>query len=99
MLRVDAETGQRALRQNARPSSSEPRRMSSPACPQCTLENTHADGGQYVCADCGFQWPIAADTPTEGVVVVRDSNGNALANGDTVVVVKDLKVKGSSIPR
>ena len=71
---------------------------SAPACPQCTLENTYADGASYVCADCGFEWPTAPEAAEEGGAVVRDSNGNALANGDTVVVIKDLKVKGSSIP-
>lgn len=70
----------------------------APACPQCTLENTYADGGNFVCADCGFEWPVEGAASTDGGVVVRDSNGNALADGDTVVVIKDLKVKGSSIP-
>ncbi|NCT67815.1 MAG: alkylphosphonate utilization protein [Rhodanobacteraceae bacterium] len=69
-----------------------------PACPQCTLENTYPDGDNYVCADCGYEWPIAAEAAGEAAMVVRDSNGNLLANGDTVVVIKDLKVKGSSIP-
>lgn len=68
------------------------------ACPQCTLENTYIDGGNHICADCGFEWPVAAETAGEGARVVRDSNGNVLASGDTVVVIKDLKVKGSSIP-
>jgi len=69
-----------------------------PACPQCTLENTYADGDRFVCADCGFEWsPDAADAPG-AAMVVRDSNGNVLVEGDTVVVIKDLKVKGSSIP-
>ncbi|MDR7098442.1 protein PhnA [Lysobacter niabensis] len=70
----------------------------SPACPQCTLGNTYVDGSKFVCADCGFEWPMATDAAGEGGVAVRDSNGNPLANGDTVVVIKDLKVKGSSIP-
>jgi protein PhnA len=70
----------------------------TPACPQCTLENTYVDGGNFVCADCGFEWPMAADVAVGSGVAVRDSNGNPLANGDTVVVIKDLKVKGSSIP-
>jgi len=70
----------------------------APACPQCTLENTYADGNNFVCADCGFEWPTAGEAAEEGGTVVRDSNGNVLANGDTVVVIKDLKVKGSSIP-
>lgn len=67
-------------------------------CPQCTLENTWVDGDRHVCADCGFEWPLAADEAPADAVVVRDSNGNVLADGDTVVVIKDLKVKGASIP-
>ncbi|MBD9368466.1 zinc ribbon domain-containing protein YjdM [Xanthomonas sp. XNM01] len=68
-----------------------------PACPQCTLENTYADGAVWICPDCGHEWS-AGDGEAEGGVEVRDSNGNLLAAGDTVVVIKDLKVKGSSIP-
>ncbi len=67
-----------------------------PACPQCTLENTYADGALLICADCGFEWN--AEAPAQAALVVRDSNGNVLVQGDTVVVIKDLKVKGSSIP-
>ena len=70
-----------------------------PACPQCTLENTYADGALMVCADCGFEWAVGdADADASEAVVVRDSNGNVLVAGDTVTVIKDLKVKGSSIP-
>jgi protein PhnA len=68
------------------------------SCPQCTLTNTYEDGAHHVCADCGYEWPIAADAGTEAAQTVRDSNGNPLIEGDTVVVIKDLKVKGSSIP-
>lgn len=71
---------------------------SAPACPQCTLANTYIDGANFVCADCGFEWPVEGVAATEAGVVVRDSNGNVLVAGDTVVVIKDLKVKGSSIP-
>lgn len=72
--------------------------MSNPACPQCTLENTYVDGALWICADCGFEWS-GDDAATGGeAVVVRDSNGNVLVAGDTVTVIKDLKVKGSSIP-
>lgn len=67
-----------------------------PACPQCTLENTYADGALFVCADCGHEW--TAGEPAAAGAVVRDCNGNVLATGDTVTVIKDLKVKGSSIP-
>ena len=71
----------------------------SPACPQCTLENTYPDGENYVCADCGFEWPMAAAAADEddAEAVVKDSNGTVLADGDAVVLIKDLKVKGSSI--
>lgn len=69
----------------------------TPACPQCTLENTYPDGANYVCADCGFEWPqTAAATEEEGERIVKDANGNVLQSGDSVVVIKDLKVKGSS---
>ena len=72
--------------------------MPMPACPQCSLENTYADGALFVCADCGHEWAQGeADTAAAGAVV-RDCNGNVLAEGDTVTVIKDLKVKGSSIP-
>ena len=70
---------------------------STPACPQCTLQNTYADGALMICADCGFEW-AAGDAADGPAVVVRDSNGNVLNAGDTVTVIKDLKVKGSSIP-
>lgn len=70
----------------------------SPACPQCTLENTYPDGDNYVCADCGFEWPQAESTSDdEADAVVKDANGNVLQNGDSVALIKDLKVKGSSI--
>ena len=63
------------------------------------MENTYPDGDNYVCADCGHEWPIAATAQVADVgPVVRDVNGNVLHSGDTVVVIKDLKVKGSSIP-
>jgi len=67
-----------------------------PACPQCTLENTYTDGTLFICPDCGHEW--ASGDADASSVVVRDSNGNILVGGDTVTVIKDLKVKGSSIP-
>jgi len=68
-----------------------------PACPQCGMHNTYPDGDSLVCADCGHEWAIAPGARDAGVVV-KDANGNLLAEGDSVVVIKDLKVKGSSIP-
>ncbi len=67
-----------------------------PACPHCAGENTYPDGSTLVCPDCAHEWDPASVAPA--AVEVRDCNGNRLADGDTVVVIKDLKVKGSSIP-
>ena len=69
------------------------------ACSKCSLENTYPDGSSYVCADCGFEWPIAgnAEHEEDSEKAVKDANGNVLADGDAVVLIKDLKVKGSSI--
>jgi len=69
------------------------------ACPQCTLENTFQDGDNYVCADCGYEWPVAAaaNSDDDADMVIKDANGTVLKDGDAVVLIKDLKVKGSSI--
>ena len=62
------------------------------------MENTYQDGDQNICPDCGHEWSTAPENeeiqPTDAVV--RDSNGNPLADGDSVILIKDLKVKGSS---
>ena len=70
-----------------------------PACPQCTMENTYPDGENYICADCGYEWPMVetAGADEDAEAVIKDANGNVLADGDSVVLIKDLKVKGSSI--
>lgn len=66
-------------------------------CPQCSLDDVFAQGVNYVCATCGYEWPIGeAEADAGGDAQVRDANGNVLADGDTVVLIKDLKVKGSS---
>lgn len=70
-----------------------------PPCPVCSLENTYPDGDRLVCADCGHEWRVG-DTVVvdeEAGATVLDANGNALQDGDAVVLIKDLKVKGSSI--
>lgn len=72
--------------------------MSSlPACPKCNSEFTYEDGaGLYVCPECAHEWPVqAADAAEEGAKVYRDAVGNVLQDGDTVTVIKDLKLKGS----
>jgi protein PhnA len=70
-----------------------------PACPQCSMENTYPDGDNYVCADCSHDWAMveAAHVDDNARAVVKDANGNVLVDGDSVVLIKDLKVKGSSI--
>jgi len=67
-----------------------------PNCLKCNSEYTYEDGMLFICPECGHEWskeklPESADS--EGVV--RDSNGNSLQNGDSVTVIKGLKVKGS----
>lgn len=64
------------------------------------MENTYPDGEHYICPDCAHEWPIVATDNGEAedeAAVVRDSNNNPLGDGDAVVLIKDLKVKGSSI--
>jgi len=71
--------------------------MSSlPACPQCSCAYTYADRNMYVCPECAHEWPQQAAPETDTAQAVRDSVGNVLSDGDTVTVIKDLKVKGSS---
>ena len=73
--------------------------MSSlPKCPQCSSEFTYEDGDNYVCPECGHEWSksAAAEAAPEGLVV-KDAHGNLLQDGDSVTVIKDLKVKGSSL--
>ena len=67
-----------------------------PKCPECGSEYTYEDGQNYVCPECAHEWSLSAEAAVEEGLVVHDANGNLLADGDTVIVVKDLKVKGSS---
>ncbi len=67
-----------------------------PPCPQCKSEFTYEDGSNYVCPECGHEWPAhAAAAAGEQARVYRDASGNVLQDGDTVTVIKDLKLKGS----
>ena len=69
-----------------------------PKCPQCGSEYTYEDGSMYVCPECAHEW--AKDSSAESsdeARVIRDANGNVLQDGDTITVIKDLKVKGSSL--
>ncbi|WP_353171818.1 zinc ribbon domain-containing protein YjdM [Paracandidimonas soli] len=73
-----------------------------PACPQCAETDTYQDEQLYVCPHCAHEWPVQADggesggAPEESGREVRDSNGNVLVDGDSVILIKDLKLKGSS---
>jgi protein PhnA len=68
-----------------------------PNCGQCNSEYTYDDGNAYVCPECGHEWSKdEAVVQEQNVLSIRDANGNRLQDGDTVSVVKDLKVKGSS---
>lgn len=68
-----------------------------PTCPECGSEYTYEDRGLLVCPECAHEWTADAgsDTNDDGPVY-RDANGNILNDGDTVTVIKDLKIKGSS---
>lgn len=72
--------------------------MSSlPPCPKCNSEYTYEDGDMYICPECAHEWPKnAVAESTDNLRVVRDAYGNVLQDGDTVTVIKDLKIKGSS---
>lgn len=73
--------------------------MSSlPPCPSCSSTLTYEDGALFICPECGHEWsPGEAAAAGEADAIIRDANGNPLADGDTVTVIKDLKVKGSSL--
>ncbi len=68
-----------------------------PSCPKCDSAYTYEDRDQYVCPECAHEWPQqGGGEVSSDEAVIKDSNGNVLADGDTVTVIKDLKVKGSS---
>lgn len=70
-----------------------------PACPKCNSPYAYEDGPSYICPECAHEWSITA-TAVKGedddVKIVRDAHGTELKDGDTVTVIKDLKIKGSS---
>lgn len=70
-------------------------------CPQCNSENIYQDGNLWVCPECAHEWSTHATAKVDTSAdvqdgVIKDANGNILQDGDTVTVIKDLKVKGSS---
>lgn len=70
--------------------------MSLPACPACHANYTWQDGDNLNCPSCGHIWTEGEGDSSNAPLEVRDANGNLLADGDSVTVIKDLKVKGSS---
>lgn len=68
---------------------------SLPPCPKCSSAYVYEDGASYVCPECGHEWPQVE--AAEEAKVVKDAVGNLLQDGDTVTVIKDLKLKGSSL--
>ncbi len=70
-----------------------------PNCPKCNSEYTYEDGSILICPECGYEWTLTSeDESNYDELIVKDSNGNILKDGDSVSIIKDLKVKGSSAP-
>ena len=75
-----------------------PHTATLPHCPLCNSEFTYEDNAQYVCPECSHEWGISVQNETAAhEKVFKDANGNVLHDGDTITVMKDLKVKGSSL--
>lgn len=68
-----------------------------PNCPKCGSEFAYQDGVMLICPECAHEWSQDTSEGQDDVRVIKDANGTALADGDTVTVIKDLKVKGSSL--
>jgi protein PhnA len=68
-----------------------------PNCPECNSEYTYEDGSLFVCPECAHEWALESENEnSEEKKNIKDANGNVLNDGDTVTIIKDLKVKGSS---
>ncbi|HLU24041.1 zinc ribbon domain-containing protein YjdM [Lederbergia graminis] len=67
-----------------------------PNCPKCGSEYTYEDGILFICPECAHEWTAESESESTDTKVIKDANGNVLNDGDTVTVIKDLKVKGSS---
>lgn len=75
--------------------------MKEPLCPKCQSEYTYADGSLWICPSCSYEWsqnqtPEASTQIIEEGFMVKDANGNVLSDGDSVTVIKELRIKGSS---
>jgi protein PhnA len=69
--------------------------MSLPNCPKCNSEYVYQDGDLLICPECAHEWK-EGESSNEQATIIKDANGNVLADGDTVTLIKDLKIKGSS---
>jgi protein PhnA len=68
-----------------------------PSCPRCSSEYTYEDGSIFVCPECAHEWGVQSESESNGDInVIKDANGNVLQDGDSVTIIKDLKVKGAS---
>ncbi len=72
--------------------------MTTPNCPKCNSEYTYEDNGMFVCPECAHEWNAADEATGEASdeLIVKDANGTQLADGDSVTIIKSLKVKGAS---
>lgn len=68
-----------------------------PNCPKCNSEYSYKDGILYVCPECAYEWTNDVEEKLDTVLIIKDANGNRLQDGDAVTILKDLKVKGSSL--
>lgn len=69
-----------------------------PPCPACDSVFTYEDGSLYICPECAHEWPPAGSATDSGDArIIKDANGNVLQDGDSITVIKDLKVKGTSL--
>ncbi|MEP2772057.1 MAG: zinc ribbon domain-containing protein YjdM [Fulvivirga sp.] len=73
----------------------------TPPCPECKSEYTYPTGTSLMCPECGHEWNPESQSPLEEEVIedtIKDANGNVLQDGDSVIVIKDLPVKGAPKP-
>jgi len=68
----------------------------TPPCPKCSSAFVYEDGPLLICPECAHEWSPSQDAAASAPDAIRDANGNPLADGDTITVIKDLKIKGSS---
>ena len=67
-----------------------------PNCPKCNSEYTYEDGVLLICPGCGYEWTLESEAAKVEENLIKDANGNVLNDGDTVTIIKDLKVKGAT---